>query len=104
MVWMLILHVLCMSRIKWWQGMRGQTTHVLLLMCYIACNVIHVCIAYVQLESVLKNFSSYFIYTFVNVKFKLSCTISEFIVYNSKNIYYGKQTECHWKHVACQAK
>ena len=59
----------CMSRIQWWQGMRGQSTCILLLVCYTACNVIHTYIACMLLASILWKFSS----TCVN--FKFSCTV-----------------------------
>ena len=51
-VWTLILFVLCMSRILWWQGTRGQTTGVLLLACYTAYNVIRVYIVRMLLTSI----------------------------------------------------
>ena len=53
--------------------MRGQTTHVLLLVCYTARNVICAYIARVLLASTLQNFSCD---SHVSVKFKLSCTVA----------------------------
>ena len=43
MIWTLIFCVLCLSRIKWWRGTRGQTTHVLLLTCYIQPVTCYLC-------------------------------------------------------------
>ena len=45
------MYCIRMSRIHWWQGMRGQTIHALLLMCYAACNMTcaYIAIAYLQL-------------------------------------------------------
>ena len=57
-VWMFILYVLCMSRIQWWWGTRGQITCMLFLMCYTACSTIHVYVACMQLASFMQNFSS----------------------------------------------
>ena len=43
MVWTLILCVLCLNRIKWWWGTKGQTTRVLLLTCYIQPITCYMC-------------------------------------------------------------
>ena len=80
---MLILCVLCISMIQWWQGMKLQATCVLLLMCYTACNVICIYIGCVLLVSISQNFLSN---SHVSVKFKLSCAVV-FIVYTRKIIH-----------------
>ena len=52
--------------------MRLQTTHVLLLTCYTACNVICAYIACMLLTSISNNFSSN---SHVNIRLKVSCTV-----------------------------
>ena len=58
--------------IRWWRSTWGQTTSVLLLICYTVCNMIQAYIACVLLASILWHFSCD---SHASVKFKLSCTV-----------------------------
>ena len=79
---MLIPCELCMSRIWWQQCTRGQTTCVLLLMCYTVSNVMHAYIAHLPLVSISQNFASD---SYAIIKFKLSCTVAS---YNVSSVQY----------------
>ena len=70
-----ILCVLCMTRIQWWQGTRGQITHVLFLMFYTARNVICACIFVYYSEYLTKFLEQLCKHTHATVKFKLRCTV-----------------------------
>ena len=69
---MLVLCMLYMTRIQWWQDTRGQNTLVLFLLCYTACNVIYAYIDHVLLASISQNPLKD---SLANVKFRLSCTV-----------------------------
>ena len=71
-----------MSRIRWWWGARGQTTRVLLLVCYTARNMIMYIHALLLLTSISQNFASDL---HTSVKFKLSCTVAS---YNVSSVWY----------------
>ena len=60
-------HCALLSRIRWWQGTRGQTTYMILLACYTARNMIHAYIYCLHAtREYLANFSSD---SYVSVKF-----------------------------------
>ena len=76
-VWALILHVLCLSRIQWWRGMRGQTTHVLLPACYIQYVMWYVCTVLMCYSQVSCKTSQVTLLAHIcNVKLRSNCTVA----------------------------
>ena len=81
MVLMLILSVQCLGRIQWWQGTRGETTHLLLLACYHStlCDACVHCL-HATREYLMKFLEQLHSHTYANVKFQLSCTTVNYVL------------------------